>query len=90
MLKKWFLGGLAAAALGAALLTYHLAVVSHSAKHFRLLLEAPTVESKRQHFDQIYRFYHPWNPYHEKACRWLAEDGHEWEFLGYPPGGPCR
>ena len=80
-MRNWVLGGLAAATLTVAAASYHLYVLSHSAEHFRLLRQAPTVEGKRFHYREVHRFYHPWNPYRAQAERWLKEEGHEWEFL---------
>lgn len=82
MVRKWVLAALGAAALIAALTAYHFFVLHHSAEHYRLLLESPTVAEKRLHYDEIHRYFHPWNPYREQSERWLKEDGHEWEFLG--------
>ena len=82
MVRKWLLAVLGAAALSIAPLTYHLFVIRHSAEHYRLLLESKTVAEKRLHYDEIHRYFHPWNPYREQSERWMREDGHEWEFLG--------
>ncbi len=82
MVRKWLLAALAAGALLSALAVYHLFVVKRSAEHYRLLLECPTVDEKRLHYEEIHRYFHPWNPYRARAERWLREEGHEWNFLG--------
>ena len=92
MMRRWVLAALATAAVLVALAGYHLFVLHRSAEHWRLLLEGQTVEEKRMHYDEIFRLPHPWNPYAEKARRWLEEDGHEWNYLGFyhgkaEPGG---
>jgi len=81
MSRKWLLAGLGALALAASAVWYHLFVLQRSERHFRALLESSTVEEKRLHYAEIHRYYHPWNPYLERAERWREEDGHEWEFL---------
>ncbi len=81
MARKWILTVLGLAALLIALMGYHIFVVHRSAEHFRLLLESHRVEEKKLHYEEIYRYYHPWNPYQERAERWLQEEGHEWEYL---------
>lgn len=83
-MRKWTLGALAALGIAVAAAAYHLWVMRHGAEHFRLLKEAPTVEAKRRHYDEIHRYFHPSNPYRDRARRWLEEEGHEWEFLRGP------
>jgi hypothetical protein len=81
MFRKWLVAVLMIAAIATALAAYHAYVLSLSKEHFKRLLDAPTVEEKRIHYDAIRRFFDPWNPYRERAERWLEEEGHEWEFL---------
>ena len=87
MLRKWILAVLGGISLAAGITVYHLFVLDHSRKHYRGLLESPTIAEKKLHYDEIHRFPHPWNPYREKAERWFQEEGHEWEFLREGGGG---
>ena len=84
MVRKWVLAALGAAAVLVILAGYHLFVLHHAAEHWRLLLDCPTVQEKRVHYEEIFRYPHPWNPYAAKARRWLREDGHEWGYLELP------
>ena len=86
MLRKAVLGGLAALAIAVAGVGYHAFVVRRSAEHYRGLIEATTVEEKRLHYDEIHRYWLPWNPWRARAEEWLREEGHEWQFLR-PVGG---
>jgi len=82
MTRKWILGALGAAAVIIALAAYHLHVLKDGEAHYKGLLDGTTKAGKRGHYDAIFRLPHPWNPWRDKARRWFAEEGHEWEFLG--------
>jgi len=81
MLRKWLLAALGTAAVAIAIAAYHLFVMSRGEEQYRLLLEARTVAGKRSHYEEIFRWPHPWNPWREKAERWYEANGHEWEFF---------